>query len=124
MPAFAYLSVFVIALGNVLFGLDWLSAPMAPMADTEAGLRAAAPAPVTVPSANMGTPIVAPGLIAPARPNVPATAGTAPGGVPPAPATASEPRCNLDACTAAYRSFRASDCTYQPIGGPRRLCTK
>ena len=33
-------------------------------------------------------------------------------------------RCNVDACTAAYRSFTPSDCTYQPTGGPRRLCTK
>ena len=23
-----------------------------------------------------------------------------------------------------YKSFRASDCTYQPYGGERRLCTK
>lgn len=33
-------------------------------------------------------------------------------------------RCNVDACTAAYQSFRASDCTYQPYSGPRRVCTK
>ena len=34
-----------------------------------------------------------------------------------------EPRsCNYDACARAYRSFRASDCTYQPYGGRRRLC--
>jgi hypothetical protein len=32
--------------------------------------------------------------------------------------------CNVQACGAAYRSFRASDCTYQPYDGPRRLCTK
>ena len=30
-------------------------------------------------------------------------------------------RCNIEAC-AAYRSFRASDCTYQPVEGPRQLC--
>jgi hypothetical protein len=33
-------------------------------------------------------------------------------------------RCNVNACTAAYRSFRAADCTYQPSDGPRRLCSK
>jgi penicillin-binding protein 1A len=34
-------------------------------------------------------------------------------------------RCNLDACAATYSSFRASDCTYQPLdGGQRRLCQK
>ncbi len=32
--------------------------------------------------------------------------------------------CNVQACNAAYRSFRASDCTYQPYEGSRRLCTK
>ena len=25
--------------------------------------------------------------------------------------------CNVEACSAAYRSFRESDCTYQPFGG-------
>src|SRR6185312_12278241 len=41
--------------------------------------------------------------------------------------TASVPaaaHCNVSACSAAYHSFRASDCTYQPFGGERRLCTK
>lgn len=33
-------------------------------------------------------------------------------------------RCNVQACAGAYQSFRASDCTYQPYDGPRRLCTK
>ena len=32
--------------------------------------------------------------------------------------------CNVSACSSAYRSFRASDCTYQPTNGERRLCTK
>ncbi len=31
-------------------------------------------------------------------------------------------RCDVAACSAAYRSFRASDCTYQPYDGPRQLC--
>jgi BA14K-like protein len=33
-------------------------------------------------------------------------------------------RCDVIACADAYRSFRESDCTYQPNDGPRRLCTK
>jgi BA14K-like protein len=37
--------------------------------------------------------------------------------------TPSQPKCDVSACTSAYRSFRKSDCTYQPSGGPRRLCT-
>lgn len=30
--------------------------------------------------------------------------------------------CNVPACSATYRSFRAWDCTYQPFYGPRRYC--
>jgi hypothetical protein len=33
-------------------------------------------------------------------------------------------RCNVQACAGAYRSFRTSDCTYQPFEGPRQLCSK
>jgi len=31
-------------------------------------------------------------------------------------------QCNIAACGGAYRSFRASDCSYQPVEGARRLC--
>lgn len=31
-------------------------------------------------------------------------------------------QCNVAACSAAYKSFRASDCTFQPFEGPRELC--
>ena len=34
------------------------------------------------------------------------------------------PKCNKEACANAYRSFEESDCTYQPVNGPRRLCNK
>ena len=37
-------------------------------------------------------------------------------------AAASNNRCDVQACASAYKSFRASDCTYQPYGGPRRVC--
>lgn len=30
--------------------------------------------------------------------------------------------CAIDACASAYRSFRASDCTYQPLSGARKFC--
>jgi membrane peptidoglycan carboxypeptidase len=39
-------------------------------------------------------------------------------------AEASEIACNYQACARAYRSFRASDCTYQPYSGSRELCDK
>jgi len=136
-----YGAVLVIALGSVLLGLDRLPAPMSPMVDTAAGL-AAAPAPPlqtpvaqpvplvpsampsATPSATIGAPIVPPTLAAPVRPAAPATAGTATQAAAPVAASEPEARCNVDACTAAYRSFTRSDCTYQPSNGPRRLCTK
>ncbi len=39
-------------------------------------------------------------------------------------ATPSNNRCDVQACSSAYQSFRASDCTYQPFEGPRRICEK
>jgi hypothetical protein len=128
-----YGAVLVIALGSVLLGLDRLPAPMSPMVDTAAGL-AAAPAPAlqpaaaqplrSVPSATIGAPIVPPVLAAPASPAAPVPAPAAAQAAAPVPAPEPEVRCNVDACTAAYRSFRPSDCTDQPSNGPRRICTK
>jgi len=41
-----------------------------------------------------------------------------------ATADADKPKCNIEACRRAYFTFTPSDCTYQPLDGPRRLCTK
>ena len=41
-----------------------------------------------------------------------------------AAAAAAAPQCNVRACSRFYRSFRASDCTFQPYSGPRRRCTR
>ena len=39
--------------------------------------------------------------------------------------TAAGAKCNIAACERSYRSFRASDCTYQPdAGGARRFCDR
>jgi penicillin-binding protein 1A len=53
-------------------------------------------------------------------------AGTADGGeaAPLAAGTPPASACNLELCSQMYRSFRESDCTYQPYRGPRRLCTQ
>lgn len=32
--------------------------------------------------------------------------------------------CNVESCSQTYRSFRASDCSFQPFEGPRRQCTR
>jgi hypothetical protein len=42
----------------------------------------------------------------------------------PVQATTSNNRCDVQSCSSAYQSFRASDCTYQPFEGPRRVCEK
>ena len=143
-----YGAVAMIVLGSVLLGLDWLSAPMSPMVDTEAGLRAVAPPPppprvttnaplappaAVTPKANIGAPIVSPKLVAPSAPVVPAQAGVPAQPEPPASIVTpelqpteqpSQVSCNVQACSAAYRSFTSVDCTYQPSNGPRKLCTK
>lgn len=47
-------------------------------------------------------------------------------GEAPAPASVEgEPvACNVRVCSRSYRSFRPSDCTYQPYRGTRKLCEK
>jgi hypothetical protein len=53
------------------------------------------------------------------------TASPAPAAVAaPVASAAAQPAnaCNVAACAAAYRSFRESDCSYQPFTGPRRTC--
>jgi hypothetical protein len=32
--------------------------------------------------------------------------------------------CDVQGCASAYQSFRPSDCTYQPMEGPRKICEK
>src|SRR5262249_58569740 len=92
--------------------------------------RTPAPAtPATGPEASkatIGAPIVPPGLVTPGGVSVPAPSSAAAQAVAAEPIATSHPevRCNVNACTAAYQSFRAADCTYQPSNGPRRLCTK
>ena len=144
MRLVTYGAVAAIALGSVLLGLDWLSAPMSPMADTQAGLRAAAPprlaapapavtpqpvaatASPSAPKAPIGAPIVSPNLTAPRSVDTPASSGATAQATPSDPVEAPQPavRCNVNACATAYpHSFRATDCTYR-ANGPRRLCAK
>ena len=33
-------------------------------------------------------------------------------------------QCNYRACARSYRSFRSTDCTFQPYRGQRKLCEK
>ena len=49
-----------------------------------------------------------------------AAAAPSPGAFTPSATAANQ--CNVQACAAAYRSFRESDCSYQPYDGPRKFC--
>lgn len=44
--------------------------------------------------------------------------------VTPALAVAANNKCDVASCSAAYQSFRASDCTYQPMEGARKVCDR
>jgi len=109
-----FMAVLAVALVNVIFGLNWQPAPVPPAVATAppvaVSAREATPArPVAVPAESSNAPVLPNG----------ANGAHAPMAQAPPP-----PHCNVEACEAAYRSFRASDCTYLPTRGERRLCTK
>jgi hypothetical protein len=117
---------------SVAFGLDWVSAPLPPMPETEASVQAAKLA-AHVPPPRPLKAVAQVRSVYPARP-LPQTADAtaaqpAPiiGVVPrqaPAATAAPQPKCDIAACSAAYHSFRAADCSWQPYDGPRRFCDK
>lgn len=140
MSIFVYLIVLLISVGSVIFGANWLQAPMTPMPASKYQLHAAKPPPpppvqqiainkpeVKSTEATAARAEVVPAPVAPAVPATTAAAPAAPSIVAEEPAqvaAAEPPKCDVTACERSYRSFTASDCTYQPSDGPRRLCTK
>src|SRR5262249_32618113 len=117
-----------VKLRSIVVGLGWLSAPLAPAADTPDGVGAraappgaAAPAPAPAPApasepttvaapaattapapkATIGAPIVSPNFTAPQTTNIPASTGVATQAVAAEPAGTPQPeiRCNVNACT-------------------------
>jgi hypothetical protein len=101
--------VAAIALCDVVFEMSWMSdRPIVRPAVNEVAVPPAAASPPVAP--------------APAQ----AAKAAVPMHAPEAPAAAQVPQalCDVAACTAAYRTFQASDCTYMPSRGVRRLCTK
>src|SRR4051812_47106915 len=125
-----YSAVLLAAICSVVLGLDWVAAPMAPMPEAKNIVFVPPPpvaprvaAPVTTPPSPVAptappSPVAA-AIIAPPTP----VQTPMPAALPLAP-TAPKVKCDVDACAAAYRSFRDSDCTYNLSFGPRRLCTK
>jgi BA14K-like protein len=144
-PFLLYCAVALVSASSVVFGLDWTDAPLAPMPETEASVQAAKlaarfPPPVQrVAKVNPKPVPVAPAQSPQRRAPQIAAADPAAKGVrnvspPPAiaepeqtsvqPDTTAQPACDVAACSAAYRSFRAADCSWQPYEGPRRFCDK
>jgi hypothetical protein len=129
-----YCCVFLVTAGSVAFSLDWTSAPMAPMLETEASVQAAKLA-ANVPPPGTFKPVAQVRSVYPARPLPPGANNTVTAMVEPQiaqPASAApvgtaapgQPKCDVAACSAAYHSFRAIDCSWQPFDGPRRFCDK
>jgi hypothetical protein len=102
--------------------------------------QAAAPQPAPAPQPQQQTAAAAPVEVAPQQASEPKAAPTpapaqtakaepAPAAQPASNATHATPvslssrnACDVSACSRAYRSFRESDCTYQPFSGPRQVC--
>lgn len=139
MQFLVYFIVLLITAGSVLFGVDWLQAPMSPMAASKYELRAAKqpvrPAvqqAATKPAETTGKQNVAEPAPVQAPPPTVATTALVTNPSEPVPIVVPEPvaaappapKCDIEACERAYRSFTSIDCTYQPNDGPRRLCTR
>jgi hypothetical protein len=145
----SFFAVLIVAVSNVVFAPDWRSGPLSPMPEFKVGTyeTAAIPANTDSPNAalnsktvvkpntstrdNTNTPVVQTPSQSLARGDnntpveqMPSQPSAIDNTNAPVEQTPSKPKCDIDACTSAYQSFRESDCTYQPSTGPRRLCTK
>jgi hypothetical protein len=143
MSFLIYFFVLLVSAASVLFGLDLMTAPLPVPPDVPIGrsVQAVAPLPARqkraaderalapVYPADPGKPKAEAKLTPlPAPPQIDQTAQPAQANAEPIvaaqPAAQHSPgSCNVQACGAAYYSFRASDCSYQPTVGPRRTCT-
>lgn len=146
MAFVVYFFVLLVAGASVVFGLDWTQAPLNPPPYAVPSTQTATVAPAPNPAPAKPAPAVrsvAVRSVAVAKTDTtaqrPASALAARDQAVQAQASATvadsaaitstvapvaAASCNVNACSAAYRSFRASDCTYQPSNGDRRLCTK
>jgi hypothetical protein len=116
MSFIVYLAVLIATVFSV--ALEWDSFVERPQVSYHA-VQAQAPlsAPTPAPVVREAAPEP------PARNNANASAPAAPQPAPTETAAQPSVQCDVDACSAAYRTFRASDCTYNSSSG-RRLCTK
>lgn len=114
-----YVAVLMAALISVITGVDLASQPPSKPTIQTVGAEPIRHSPVLPPVAVQEPVVPAP---APAPVSVPADPPRQT--VSQSTQEADAPLCNVQACEAAYRSFTSADCTYQPLEGPRRLCTK
>jgi hypothetical protein len=102
-------------------------AEVAKPAATKPAIQAAMAPPQTQTQIQQAQPQQAPQPAAPqmavVTPDEPAAAAAAVPATEPVAQQAAG-HCNIQMCGQAYSSFRASDCTYQPFDGPRRVCGK
>ena len=130
MSFLVYLFVLVVAACSVVFGLDWMQAPLQPPSPVERTAHAAALTTGAVTGAAKANAINAARPASGAAETVAASAkdgsGNAAADVPQTKQAAATPApiCDIAACERAYRSFTPADCTYQPSVGARRLCTR
>lgn len=122
MSFLVYLFVLVVAASSVVFGLDWMQAPLQPPAQAER------PAQTQSTKAEPDKLAVKTNT-ASAKQAGAETTGTTSQSVDRASAqqetkTAASPLCDISACEQAYHTFSPADCTYKPYDGPRRLCTR
>ena len=94
------------------------------MPETKAVIYATPPPAHALPVTQPPTPIRRDVPNAPPNSNVAIPDNSATENATPIAQTPSKLKCDVIACSSAYRSFQESDCTYQPSNGPRRLCTK
>jgi hypothetical protein len=152
MSFLVYFFVLLVAASSVLFGLDWMHAPLQPPPSAARTMQTArVPVPATNVAETRAQPASQAHKVADATPAV-APAPTASAAVAAVPASAAAtdgvsatettgstdtqtaqaketavskaPLCDVSACERSYHTFTPIDCTYQPYGGPRRLCTK
>lgn len=122
MPFFVYATILIVAVFSV--GLEWHTL-VEPSGATLRDMRTVS---------ELGKPASGAEPNLTLKPATPASAAAQAKAEPPPAAAVDDalaqkaaapaPKCNVEACRAAYFTFNPADCTYQPTDGPRRLCTR
>src|SRR6185437_7365813 len=132
MPFLVYAAILIATIFSVALEWDALVQPstrraMHAITETRPPLAVQPAAPATPATPTPPAPAAAPKAVPTPPAAAPVETRAEPPSAPPDQPVAAEtpagPQCDVDACAAAYRTFRPSDCTYNSNSG-RRLCTK